>query len=520
MNAEDNDFQGVSRRQFLGIAGGIAVAAALPMNLVLAEPTTAKYRRLNLSNPAAPLESYKRAITKMLALPPSDPRNWYRNALIHTLDCPHGNWWFLPWHRGYLGWFEETCRELSGDPSFALSYWDWTAQPYIPSQFFEGVLDPNNPAYIDSYAAFQAEFTNPVSDFWKSLTPDQSKELSLRGYNTPADLWAQLPGMFFPRGQARVLTQANPNFDATTRRAVSITTVNAALAPLDFLSFGSDKAAQHSEMVGFGILEGQPHNNVHNNIGGFMGDFLSPVDPLFFAHHANIDRLWDVWTRKQQKLGKPTLPTGADLDPWAKEPFLFYINSAGKPVTDKAKAGDYATIGDFAYDYQPGSGEGVIPASPAVSAFSQKSFEGTLKSNALDFSEAVGGQIKVPEPLLNETRKDGPTLFAKVAIQPPADPRGMRFHVLLNAPEDAAMVNFEDPSYVASLEFFGKPHHAKGPVTFTVPLPQTMKALDGAKRLMAGEPLRLQVVPDSKGVALNLKAVKAGSLTGVSVGAF
>jgi tyrosinase len=52
----------------------------------------------------------------MLALPPSDPRNWYRQEMIHVLDCPHANWWFLPWHRGYLLHFEEIYRQLSGDP--------------------------------------------------------------------------------------------------------------------------------------------------------------------------------------------------------------------------------------------------------------------------------------------------------------------------------------------------------------------------------------------------------------------
>ena len=40
----------------------------------------------------------------------------------------------------------------------------------------------------------------------------------------------------------------------------------------------------------------------------FFADFLSPVDPIFFLHHANMDRLWDVWTRKQQAL---RLPIGA-----------------------------------------------------------------------------------------------------------------------------------------------------------------------------------------------------------------
>jgi tyrosinase len=86
----------------------------------------------------------------MLALPPENTLNWYRNALIHTFDCPHGNWWFLPWHRGYIGWFEKKCRELSGDPEFALPYWDWTEQTKIPPEMFDDVLDPTSDAFIQA----------------------------------------------------------------------------------------------------------------------------------------------------------------------------------------------------------------------------------------------------------------------------------------------------------------------------------------------------------------------------------
>ncbi|MCA6108064.1 tyrosinase family protein [Bradyrhizobium sp. CNPSo 4026] len=50
-------------------------------------------------------------------------------------------------HRAYIGWFEQICRELSGDPEFALPYWDWTAEPRIPKVMFEHVLDPNNDAF-------------------------------------------------------------------------------------------------------------------------------------------------------------------------------------------------------------------------------------------------------------------------------------------------------------------------------------------------------------------------------------
>src|SRR3712207_7159774 len=51
---------------------------------------------------------------------------------------------FLPWHRAYLGYFEQICRELSGYPRFALPYWDWTAEPKVPDGMFDDVLDPNH----------------------------------------------------------------------------------------------------------------------------------------------------------------------------------------------------------------------------------------------------------------------------------------------------------------------------------------------------------------------------------------
>ena len=42
-------------------------------------------------------------------------------------------------------------------------------------------------------------------------------------------------------------------------------------------------------------LENGPHNAVHNAIGGDMTTAASPTDPLFFMHHANVNRLWYQW---------------------------------------------------------------------------------------------------------------------------------------------------------------------------------------------------------------------------------
>lgn len=40
------------------------------------------------------------------------------------------------------------------------------------------------------------------------------------------------------------------------------------------------------------------HNSTHRYVGGQMQSAASPTDPLFWLHHANIDRLWSNWQKK------------------------------------------------------------------------------------------------------------------------------------------------------------------------------------------------------------------------------
>lgn len=42
-------------------------------------------------------------------------------------------------------------------------------------------------------------------------------------------------------------------------------------------------------------FEDMPHNPVHDIIGGWMADMQSPTDPIFWLHHANVDRMWVAW---------------------------------------------------------------------------------------------------------------------------------------------------------------------------------------------------------------------------------
>jgi tyrosinase len=497
------DCSGLSRRDFLATTGAAVAAATLPSSKLLAQ-APAKFRRFNVSSPegAEMLKSYKKAISVMLDLPASDPHNWYRQAFIHTLDCPHGNWWFLAWHRGYTGWFEKICREASGNPNFTLPYWDWTAEPRVPKAMFEGVLTPNDGGFIGTFDKFFAEFEPIIADYWKALDLDQIDQLLVRGLRFPEDLWFDIK---FPRGpyffdqpNARGLTEQHPGLDVSegVARSVSLPTVLDALGPRDFITFGSPKTLFHSGLTGSGVLEGSPHNLVHNCVGGayndppgggFMQANLSPVDPLFFLHHANIDRLWDLWTRKQLSHNSPRYPIlpqgyqdpdprGTDWAVWSQEPFLFFVDADKHPVT-KTTAGDYAHIGDFNYDYAPGSGEEVMQHAEVASASSVspgdiERFSAVITQAEVSAAKPATATLKLPPASAEEAAGGSePQLFAKVTVTLAPMTHAGQFRVLVESP-DAPSGTHEAGVFA----MFGH-QHMPGPFTFTVPVSKPVAAL-------------------------------------------
>lgn len=310
------------------IAPGAWASGAAPAD----KAVQARYHRYSVTSPEGQgmLKSYARGIEAMLKLPANDPRNWFRNAFVHLMDCPHGNWWFYVWHRGYVGYFEQTIRTLSGDPQFAMPYWDWTELPRIPPAMFDGVLSPTDSAYAPytrNLAVFTRFMRPALQRYWDSLDAGQRGQLKLRGYLTADDVWNDVTGYSATEKTgisgnaayaitcgARYLWRENPGFDDKTRSAVSPDTIHAGLSPVEFYnadvsrSFTSSRTASHvvqpDGATKFSVLEGFPHNKVHNCIGGVgavdpgpygnMTNFLSPLDPIFYLHHANMDRLWDV----------------------------------------------------------------------------------------------------------------------------------------------------------------------------------------------------------------------------------
>lgn len=524
-----------SRRTTLKSAGLVLSAGMLPLAGMAQEAAKPRqYRRYNVSSHhgARMLRSYAKAVRAMLALPPEDPRNWYRQAIIHTLDCPHGNWWFLPWHRGYLGWFEQICRELSRDPHFALPYWDWTVDQKIPDGMFDDVLDPNHSAYLPTAHDFERRLGAAItrSGYWDLVggrfeRRSQLGQLLARSVRFDADLMFDIvtdPSgrMFFEQPGARGIRREQPGFSLATSDAVAPATIRAALAAPDFPSFGSPRSSNHSTMSGYGVLEARPHNSVHRCVGsrdcnfvearGFMGDMLSPVDPIFFLHHSNIDRLWDVWTRKQLKLGQPHLPNGyhlatdlpdeqkspeernTDYYRWAREPLLFFVDREGRPVS-QTRTGDYAAMTAFGYDYEPGSGEDAVPAGASQSRL--KTSRGRVAAGTVTRRQVYGGQpanavVRMPASAVQDA---GLVLVANIVLNFPQMSHDA-YVVILNGPDDPSHIDPSSPFYLATIMMFGH-RRACGSLSFAIPLGDKLRQGEVAQTFSSSGEFRLRVLP-------------------------
>jgi tyrosinase len=213
-----------------------------------------------------------------------------------------------------------------------------------------------------------------------------------------------------------------------------------------------------------------------------MTNFLSPVDPIFFLHHANIDRLWDVWTRKQKHLNLPYLPTGQDLATLSNEPFLFYVDGKGNYV-GTSHAGEYLSAEKFEYDYEPGFGEKVVglPTAELTAKHAMAPATGEVKGNM--------ASVVVPvDAIKNHLAAElAPSLIAEVTLPRPIGISSAReFDVIVGAPPEVTQVDASSPYYAGTIAFFGKMVNMKGmpsDATFAVPLPKGPQAfhnLEGA----------------------------------------
>lgn len=286
--------------------------------------------------------AYAKAVQTMQARPASDPTSWAFQAAIHASfaappagvrwnECQHQQWFFLPWHRMYLHFFERIVRAAvvanGGPADFALPYWDYEASDS------DAALPP----------AFRADrLPDGTANPLLVPSPQRSNAMNIGG---------RIP----------LVSRSSAAAMGTVAFAGALPTGfgGARSAPAHFLNFSS-----------VGALENTPHNVIHGLLGGrdggnapcqarWMGDpRCAALDPIFWLHHAQIDRLWNGWLAAGNGRAHPS-----DSD-WQTAKFTFH-DETGTQVTMRVDAVlNTETQLRYRYEDQPSFTPATAPVTP------------------------------------------------------------------------------------------------------------------------------------------------------------
>jgi len=181
-------------------------------------------------------------------------------------QCQHQSWYFPPWHRGYLIALEAQIRaavvSLGGPSTWALPYWN--------------------------YFGPDTEYEIPPAFTQLTLPDGSANSLFVKaryGPNMDGNIYIPIP----------------PVSEACERNTI-YTGSNSDTKPPGF--GGPSTGFSHDGEIS-GNLESNPHNQVHVDVGGINADQtvwglmsdpgLAALDPIFYLHHSNIDRMWAAW---------------------------------------------------------------------------------------------------------------------------------------------------------------------------------------------------------------------------------
>lgn len=244
---------------------------------------------------------YLRALKAMYEVDENDPESFFQIAGIHGRPvvpwdsdeeakmqmgyCPHGDNLFLPWHRPYLALFEQTlvghaidiAEEYNDDEwtqaaeTLRIPYWDWAEDATVPAFAGQEEIEVETPDGTENIDNPLYDYKFPQSavdgDFGQIIAGDRDKTRIIRCSPDEANerlAEVDLKGLVY---QAFLRSKT---FDAVA-------------------STGSDNVVVAFE---------QPHNSIHMRAAcgsHFAYTQEGAFDPLFFLHHANVDRLYALW---------------------------------------------------------------------------------------------------------------------------------------------------------------------------------------------------------------------------------
>ncbi|KAK9812743.1 hypothetical protein WJX72_002904 [[Myrmecia] bisecta] len=273
------------------------------------------------------------ALQAMQELPPTDPLSYYQLAGIHGSPnqawdnapppsspttnghqmanyayCVHYSSMFTIWHRPYILLFEQSLRAqairiaanlpradnwTATAQALRLPFWDWTPprspqRPLPPPLLFttatvavpDATTGPLGPARV-------VTIPNPLLSYWPTVR--RFKEAS-KGANAATSKYLEGPlaAAAYKIDWNRLVGAAD-----TWDKFVGIRpgTVNDVSNPR-----GSQLSVISNGWVGIETSIEAIHDNVHSDVGGDMASTLtSAFDPIFWLHHAQVDRLMARW---------------------------------------------------------------------------------------------------------------------------------------------------------------------------------------------------------------------------------
>lgn len=172
---------------------------------------------------------------------------------------------FLPWHRAYLWWLEQALQDTvaEGADLPALPWWDWANERGIPTSYDQDTVGGS---------------PNPLKSFHMEVPATvNNAAMSRDTTRSPGD----------------------PDWIGTQDQMDHL------LEETDWSSF-SDRLQNY-------------HDSVHGYCGGDMASQTTAgYDPIFFAHHCNIDRMWWQWQQKHGDGGIPQSLLDLPLTPFGK----------------------------------------------------------------------------------------------------------------------------------------------------------------------------------------------------------
>jgi tyrosinase len=191
--------------------------------------------------------------------------------------------------------------------------------------------------------------------------------------------------------------------------------------------FGGPETKFNHSQGRVGGVEQVPHNTIHGAVGGnngWMSAFeTAALDPIFWLHHCNIDRLWEVWRLRDSSHSDPV------GGPWSSLSFEFH-DGGGNIV--KFTAGEVVdtTIARLGYQYEDVSDP--LPAALQTEA---------SRAKALMVENPVPEMVGATERPIKLSRAKA---TASLSISTPTGPARAGFDALVASSHRRAYLNIEN----------------------------------------------------------------------------